>query len=238
MSEFYVGYQSQAPPKLARFLRPVLVSAGLVTTALALTLVFAQGPFAASSFEFDAVRDYQGDLLLWPDPTLLIGKERFLLVAPGKHGADGLVHGADGKQVRLRGKLIQRSSGRMIEIQPGSLEILGVAPAPSAPRILGHYALHGEIVDTKCFLGVMNPGNGKVHRSCAARCISGGVPPAFLVRDASGEGRLLLLTGADGRAIGPEVLDYVAEPIVIPGELVQTAAGLLLQAEPRDFHRE
>jgi hypothetical protein len=27
--------------------------------------------------------------------------------------------------------------------------------------------LTGEIVDSKCYLGVMNPGQGKVHRDCA-----------------------------------------------------------------------
>jgi hypothetical protein len=51
--------------------------------------------------------------------------------------------------------------------------------------------LRGEIVDTKCYLGVMTPGEDKVHRGCAVRCISRGVPPAFLVRDASADSRIL-----------------------------------------------
>jgi hypothetical protein len=93
-------------------------------------------------------------------------------------------------------------------------------------------------VDTKCHLGVMNPGQGKVHRECAVRCISGGAPPGFLVRDANGETRLLLLTGADGRALGREVLDFVAEPVTIRGQLVKLGTTLILKSEPRNFHRE
>ncbi len=63
---------------------------------------------------------------------------------------------------------------------------------------LGAVTLTGEIVDTKCHLGVMNPGEGKVHRDCAVRCISGGAPPVSGA-DQEGDTRLLLLTGADGR---------------------------------------
>jgi hypothetical protein len=54
----------------------------------------------------------------------------------------------------------------------------------------------GEIVDSKCFLGVMNPGERTVHRDCAIRCLSGGVPPMLAYRDAAGT-HLALLLGAD-----------------------------------------
>lgn len=51
---------------------------------------------------------------------------------------------------------------------------------------LGETTLKGEIVDSKCYLGVMNPGNLKAHRACAINCIQGGVPPVLLVRDGGG----------------------------------------------------
>jgi hypothetical protein len=34
-----------------------------------------------------------------------------------------------------------------------------------------------------------------------ARCISGGIPPAFIVRDTSGESQTLMLVGDDGRKL-------------------------------------
>ena len=150
-----------------------------------------------------------------------------------------MVRGHTGDRAHLRGALITRGAERMLEIDSQSLRLTpGKGRTRSHPLDLGPVTLTGEIVDTKCHLGVMNPGNGKVHRACAARCISGGVPPGFLVRGAGGEARLLLLTGADGRPLGREVLGYVAEPIVIQGQLVRQESSLILKAEPRDFRRE
>ena len=87
-------------------------------------------------------------------------------------------------------------------------------------------SLTGEIVDSKCYFGVMNPGNGKVHRDCAVRCISGGIPPAFLVRDVSGRIEALLLANWKR-----ELLDHIAEPVTIRGRLVRSSGRLTLYAE-------
>ena len=46
----------------------------------------------------------------------------------------------------------------------------------------------------KCYLGVINPGNGKVHRDCAVRCLSGGVTPVFATNDFNGRPTILVLT--------------------------------------------
>ena len=58
--------------------------------------------------------------------------------------------------------------------------------------------LTGELVDTKCWYGVMRPATGKVHRACAVRCLSGGIPPGILVRDGEGNAVVVLLTGDAG----------------------------------------
>ncbi|MGC4054197.1 MAG: hypothetical protein QM757_34360 [Paludibaculum sp.] len=128
----------------------------------------------------------------------------------------------------------------MLEVEPATVQALDAQPAGSslAQTDLGDVVLSGEIVDSKCFLGVMNPGQGKVHRDCAVRCISGGVPPAFLVNDANGTRRVLLLTGRDGRRLGREILNFVAEPLTISGRLKRQGETLLLQADPSDFRRE
>ena len=70
----------------------------------------------------------------------------------------------------------------------------------------------------------MNPGNGKVHRDCAARCISGGIPPAFLVRDAEGSRTMLLAN------LAPRMLDHVAEPVTLRGTAADTGGRLILYA--------
>ncbi len=114
----------------------------------------------------------------------------------------------------------------MIELLPGSLSAVGQGDSLPLSESLGEIQLTGEIVDSKCFFGVMNPGAGKVHRDCAARCISGGVPPAFLVRDSCGKTVTLLLAHWKR-----ELLDHIAEPVTIRGRLVRTAGRLTLYQE-------
>ena len=62
----------------------------------------------------------------------------------------------------------------------------------------GAVELTGEIVDSKCFLGVMVPGSGKTHKECASLCLRGGIPPALFVQDRAGHSSLLLLVGQLG----------------------------------------
>ncbi len=79
----------------------------------------------------------------------------------------------------------------------------------------------------------MNPGNGKVHRDCATRSISGGIPPAFLVRDFTGNTKIVLLNGPNGEQLHREILSFVAEPVEIVGRLVRSGPTLILKADPR-----
>lgn len=238
-SEFYVGYQPKAPSSLARIVRAAVVALGVIGSGIALVLIFAQSPFAASTFEYGKYHDYEGVLEEWPYPALVTADARFLLVGAGKFGVAAATRGMEGSVVRLKGSLIRRELDTALEVLPGSLQVRPAAVPSSIRRLseLGRVTLTGEIVDSKCYLGVMNPGQGKVHRDCAARCISGGIPPAFLVRDASGESRVLLLTGSNGRPLHREALEFVAEPVEISGQLVRSGSTLILQAEPKDFRR-
>jgi hypothetical protein len=245
MSDFYVGYLPKAPDGLACFVRKVIVALGLLAVTAALVLVAGQKPFANSAFEFGKLRSLEGVVVTRPFPTLLVSRpgqigqqdqySRYLLVAPGKHGANDLVAGFDGKQVRLQGQLIYREGGTMVEITPGSITVVDTAPADQeAIRDLGPATVTGEIVDSKCYLGVMNPGQGKVHRDCAARCLSGGIPPIFVTNN--GESQLLLV-GSDGSALGRDALrEFVAELITIRGELMQRGESRLLKIDPRALH--
>jgi hypothetical protein len=241
MNDFYVGYLPKAPTALARFVRKVNSVLGLLAVTAAFVLVIGQMQFANSAFEYGKLSSFEGIVVTRPVPTLLVtrpgqvGQEdkysRYLLVAPGKHGADDLVAGFDGKQVRLRGQLIYREGGTMVEITPGSMALIDNAPAVQATtRDLGTVTVTGEIVDGKCYLGAMNPGQGKVHRDCAARCLSGGIPPIFVTTDGHEQ---LLLVGLDGRALGRDVLrEFIAEPIQIQGELLETGSTQLLKVDP------
>lgn len=236
--DFYVGYLPKAPAKLGRIVARIAAGIVVAGCVAGTVLLLGQPPFAASKFGYGEYHDYDGTIEEWPYPILATENATFLLVAPGKHGLSDAVKGLQDKRVHLKGSLIERSPDRMLEVVPGSI-VAGTEP-PSTPRRvmdLGRVTLRGEIVDSKCYLGVMNPGEHKVHRDCAVRCISGGVPPAFLVKDAAGDSRILLLVGSDGRALSREVLPFVAEPLEISGTLARSGTTLALKADPARFRR-
>ena len=106
----------------------------------------------------------------------------------------------------------------------------GLAPFnPLRIKVLGMVNLKGELVDTKCYFGVMRPGEGKVHRGCAARCLSGGVPPGLLVRDTDGVGHVVLLAGEENWEplhVDPQ---WAARMVDVRGELELTGNLLILR---------
>jgi hypothetical protein len=83
----------------------------------------------------------------------------------------------------------------------------------------------------------MNPGETKVHRECAVRCISGGVPPLLVARDETGAHVHLWLVSPSGGALGGEILDRVAERVRVTGRLLRADGRLLLYADPRGIRR-
>ena len=248
--DFYVGYSAVAPANLARFVRRWVVVLCVLAIVSAVVLVMAQGRFAQAWFEFGNTRSFEGYVSEHPYPTLLVRRpgpsgaalpfSRYLLAAFGKHGAQKLLSGLDGQRVQLEGTLIYRDDQTMIEVVAGSVQTLGadrIDPAASNAPTVGRFTLTGEIIDSKCYLGVMKPGNLKPHRSCAIRCISGGIPPIFVARDESGAALHLLMIGGDGRTLNKEVLDFVADPIELDGEIVRDSGLLVLRTEPTSFRR-
>lgn len=239
--DFYVGYLPQMPAKTSRFLRPWLILAILAPLLIGALIVAGQRGYAPAFFEFGQIRDFEGVIMAKPYPMLAVSRpgehgtesevSLYYLVRPFKYGADNLVAGLDGQRVKLSGTLIFREDQTMIEVVPDSVAALGSGAGFSAERVLGSVTLQGEIVDSKCYLGVMNPGDLKPHRACAIRCIAGGIPPVLVVRDGEGKARYFLLAGAQRQPINQEVLDLVAEPVSVTGRLVQLQDRWLIEAD-------
>jgi hypothetical protein len=233
---FYVGYLAPNPEtarRLKRYGAALVVLAAVVATALAI----ATGPFDRATYEYGLDREWEGTIEIAPNPVLVtvtravpnspLGTyERFPLVAEGKHGADAMFAGLEDATVRFKGRRIMRQATTMLEVVPGTIErveepIHHRAKATPASDIedLGTKTFSGEIVDSKCFLGVMNPGRLEVHRACAIRCIAGGVPPMLYVREHDGREAHLLLVDDKGLPINDRVLDLVGVPVTIEGRL-------------------
>jgi hypothetical protein len=243
--EFFIGYAPPLPVGLGRFVGRIVK--GLVFVVLAWAVVVASGhvPLDGGTFEFGHPQRFAGTIIERPYPALRLdetdGKSTatLLLVAPGKHGADPLVRGLDGRHAAVTGTRIRRGTLTMIELEPGSLA-LGEGSAPNlrtgaAQAEAGGFdevTATGEVVDSKCFLGVMVPGSGKTHKDCASLCLRGGVPPALFVQDRAGGSALMLLTGASGEAIRARVLQLAGEAVEMTGLVQRQGGWLVLRTDP------
>jgi hypothetical protein len=226
--EFYIGWEERAPLGQSRWLRRMIPIIGLAVVALAALLAGFQRPQEPGRFEFGVVREFSGELHGDPVPRLRMTNvtdgsvTNLLLVGAGKFGLPAFARGHEGAQVRFRGSLIEQGALAMIEMNDAeSFSVIeparaGATPPPVNPQ--GAIELQGELVDTKCYLGVMRPATGKVHRACAVRCLIGGVPPGLLVRDGAGNAFVVLLAGADGGRLDFDV-QWAARVLRVRGEL-------------------
>lgn len=227
--EFYVGYLP-TPARDVRFMRrfvPVVVLAALVLAGIAGALGRGGG---GGTWETGTEVTLEGELVARPFPMLRVARgdgavERVLLVEMGKHGADARVAAfarSDGTRVaaRARGYLIERDGQRMLELaEDAPISLGGVLPREAVVGRAGTVVLEGEIVDSKCWLGVMSPGDGKAHRDCATLCIRGGIPPSIVCRAGDGSTRRALVVGQDGEPLSIEVLaPWIARPVRARGE--------------------
>jgi len=206
--DFFVGYLA-TPPKASRFFHRI-VPAILVIVLIAAGLIAARQRDPGNG-EWDSQdRQLEGTLFTQPYPILQSRDGRtFLLVAEGKHAIDLPATATDGAILRVQGTIIQRGTLRLLEVTNLTIAIPSSSVA-QIPAFSGqNRTFHGEIVDPKCFAGAMKPGDGKTHKACAALCLRGGIPPAFI----ADTGEMFLLTGLPIDHFVP----IVGEPVELYG---------------------
>lgn len=220
----YVGYM----PMPARHARFVAVAAPALVLAMALVagLVAAlQRDPGSGVWDFGRQIEVTGVAFMEPYPMVLSESgEAWLVVEAGKFRAAERLGGFDGAGVLVRGFRLEREGRRMIELLPAGSGDEAIESADAAageamraePRAV---TVVGEIVDGKCFVGAMKPGDGKGHKACAILCIRGGLP-ALVAGDVPGSGGIFPLLRVGGTTALPErVLGMVAEPVRIEGVL-------------------
>jgi hypothetical protein len=247
---FYVGYDPPMPGSIARIVRrAVWIALALGVSAVALVAVRHRA-IAGGVFAFGDVQPVAGVLVERPYPALRVpGRPAsLLLVATGKHGAAPLVRGLADRAVIVRGQRISREGNEMLEIagiaeNPSPGESPGEPPGESSGESPGDSSgadvvLRGEIVDSKCFLGVMTPGQGKTHRACASLCLRGGIPPALFVEDRAGDSRLILLVSPAGGPLDASTMAARAfEPTEMTGRLERADGWWVLRTDPAAWRR-
>jgi hypothetical protein len=235
--EFYVGYFPEAPPTTASIIRKLIIVIGIVTVLIAVLTVVNQRAFSTSQFDYGASTTIEGYYHPFPVPhvKILHGKstsgeifQNVLLVGVGKSGVREVMQSAEkmygeikGRRLKISGYLIYGDGRTLLQINDvKDIEILN--DDTSIDEIFDNSATSstvvvGEIVDPKCFFGVMKPGEGKAHRSCAIRCISGGIPP--VLKTVSND--YFLLTGKNLEPVNDIVLPVVGDRVELTGDLLE-----------------
>ncbi|MGI9310206.1 MAG: hypothetical protein ACR2P7_01585 [bacterium] len=231
-SPFFVGYLPM-PSSLRWLYWPLGLALVLACGYAGFSVARHQAHTHPSYWSTAATTTYHGILtrapyavLHRPDASHPLGVESVMLVRHGKHAAD-LPARFEGQAVAVSGNVIARGGWRMLEISGAdALEPSArVAPGALAARLdakpLGAVALRGEIADSKCFLGVMKPGAGRIHKACAEVCLRGGVPPMLIAQDAQQRRFGYLLVGADGASASTRLAPFAAELVEVRGQLHQ-----------------
>lgn len=225
--DFFIGWSPETPKADRR----AFMAGGLVLTlgaaGGAALLASNQNPPGSGSWNQGDVRTFTGIATAEPYAMLrttdVDGTPKTIpLACLGKCGVAARIGSYAGRSVSIKGSLILRGPYAMIAVIDGT-DWITASDAPSDlafPGIegLGAVSLKGMIVDTKCWFGAMRPSTGKVHKSCAALCIRGGLPPAFLAKDRRGREALMIMTNSGG-AHGDDLLPLVADPVEIRAEL-------------------
>ncbi|MCA9294602.1 MAG: hypothetical protein KDA20_12385 [Phycisphaerales bacterium] len=221
---FYVGYLPlpRAHRRALRIYIPTLIACIAV---LGVAFAFAQRDPGPGAWDTSRLREWTGRLQALPYPVLIDDTDgsALLVVEQGKHGPRQAAHTSG--HARLRGWLLERNGRRMIELDPAEDALRISAPTTTPPpRAPGPVVeLVGEILDAKCYLGAMKPGDGKAHKACATLCIQGGIPPMLYVDEPSGHRRHYLIIAPDGLSAADIVLPFIGEPVSIRGRLAKLA---------------
>jgi hypothetical protein len=242
VKEFYIGYLEKSPPGLAKWLRVIIPLSFLILILSGWLVAWFQPKSERSNFEYGVYKELTGTIITDPVPMLWVraGMEDrktdklFLLGVFGKKGARELVDRyaatVPGKleqyRVTVRGSLIYYAGKTMFELDHDLASFIKAEPRQQdltfQRSLIGDARITGEILDTKCFLGVMKPGRGKPHRSCAVRCIAGGVPMAVSIQTSKDEDYALLLD-ENGNLPNSEVYGLIGKQVMLSGKMEQWA---------------
>jgi len=251
--EFYIGWMAKAPKSFAKHVKIVLIILFPVVLIVGYLLSTNQKKFSTANFEFGKKTEVKGIYYNSPVPMLKVFDKNNLsitlpLVGYGKHGAETAIMelekekgvSLNGKEVTLKGTLIYGDGKTLLQVDKSDDPIVNIGAESSfqlQQKDLGTQTIRGEIIDPKCYFGVMKPGEGKVHRDCAIRCILGGIPPVLHVQNEKGESNYYLIVGLNGEKMNEAVQDVVAEPVSIEAKVVQQDDWIILYTGKENIKR-
>lgn len=248
--EFYISYiEGSLGNQTKKVLKKFVLLAILVLVVGAFIFSFSQKPFNNSTFELVTATKVIGIFHENPYPMLRVqvaekSFKNILLLGFGKQNANPFLEkireetpNLNGKKVSIEGNLIYYNGKTLLQITDEEKVVLIDDSQTILPlkEVISSMTFQGEIIDPKCYFGVMKPGEGKIHRSCAVRCISGGIPPVFATTDGNNVARYFLLTDLEGNPINNQVLSHIGKPSDITGIVEKMEDWYVLKINPKNI---
>jgi hypothetical protein len=252
--EFYIGWQDDATASYKKGRKKFFLISMLAVIFLALSYLFVEKEFVDSYFDYGNLTDVEGTIVEYPVfgiSTQVNQKQVTIpLVGFGKFDALPVLENIKKQagalplnsfKVSLRGTMIKYQDKTWMELTEGNQSILSIKKAQKqvSQAIInkGQQSISGEIVDPKCFFGVMNPAYGKIHRSCAVRCISGGIPPILAVKVDNVYSDYYFITDYQGKPVNKEILGYVGLSVDISGNVEQVDDWKLIKIDVKNINQ-
>lgn len=244
IDDFYIGWVPHTSGYTKKFIRNVVIILVVAIAGVSFLVSVLQKQFSNAVFEYGKTVVIKGVYQHYPVPGIkvastsdMVGNKSFitiLLVGYGKHGVDGIISelekkagtSFDQKEITIKGTLIYHDGKSLLQIDQYDLPLIEINTPPEnkyPPVVIqdkGVQFFCGEIIDPKCYFGVMKPGQGKPHRDCAIRCLAGGIPPVFVTQNQSGQKNYYLMLSSNGEKLSPSVLQkLIADPVSFSGKL-------------------
>lgn len=254
-NEFYIGWMPAAPSVFVKHAKKVLLLIASIVVVLSITLSLQQRKFSTAVFEYGMLTEVTGIYQSYPVPSIRVfsktdanGRQEFItmpLVGYGKFGAAGVIQQLEAvkgfrfhqHQLTLKGTLIYNDGKSLLQIDAHDDPLVNVQTTLSSVtpvvKELGSIELIGEVLDPKCYFGVMKPGRGKPHKDCAIRCIAGGISPVFYVRRRDAGPLYYLLLNEKGEPVNEFVKDFVADPVKLHARAVQYDDWIVLYVDTK-----
>lgn len=258
--EFFIGWMPKAPSGFAKHVRGAIIVLLFIVALAAIVLAISQKKFSTANFEFGKLTEVKGIYFDSPVPCLkavngkdISGNLSYItipLIGYGKFGAEGVLSdiqkakniSLNEKEVTLKGTLLYNDGKLLMQIDANDSFLVNVGNKAGSFLLpektdIGEQTIKGEIVDPKCFFGVMKPGEGKPHKDCAIRCILGGMPPVLKVADDAGRENYYLIVGPGGEKMNDAVKDFIAEPVSLTARVVKYDDWIVLYVKDKGIER-
>ena len=260
LQEFYIGWMTKAPSSFAMHTKRILLALLAIVVIAAILLGISQKKFSTGNFEFGVLTEVKGVYFNEPVASIKVvnGKDIFgslsyttiPVLGFGKMGAKGILEAVEKeknvvlnqREITLKGTLLYNDGKLLMQIDSNDKPVVHIGnsvPADLLPlkQDLGDMQVKGEIVDPKCYFGVMKPGQGKPHKDCAIRCILGGISPVLRVSNEDGANNYYIVVGPNGEKMNEAVKDYVAEPVTLQARAVKYGDWIVLYVKREGITR-